>query len=272
MARSRSPTRLRLLRSGLLTILYVVGVGVAFGQAPTPPTLTAPYRHRLLGVYDGATGEAIEGAEVTDAFNHVSALTTKTGTVTLVFLPDGGSLVQIKKIGYQPVTMLVQISPADTVPVTVTLNPAVQTLPAVVTNDSSPHFISPGLRGFEERRKLGFGHFLTEAELRKNDSGRMSDMIRRFSGLAITCAKTGPRRGDCWAVSTRLASKYAIQGGSCDVDVYLDGALSTNNDLEKLNVNEFAGVEYYSGGATIPVQYNKTGSSCGVLLLWHRER
>ena len=33
-----------------------------------------------------------------------------------------------------------------------------------------------------------------------------------------------------------------------------------------------AAVEFYAGGATIPVQHNKTGSNCGVLLLWTRER
>ena len=131
----------------ILAALHVLGAGIALGQTPTAPTVMPSYRHRLLGVYDGATGEAIEGAEVVDAFNHVSALTTKTGTVTLVFLPVGGSLVQIKKIGYTPVTMLVQISPTDTVPVTVTLSAAVQTLPTVVTNDSSPHYISPGSAG-----------------------------------------------------------------------------------------------------------------------------
>jgi len=39
-----------------------------------------------------------------------------------------------------------------------------------------------------------------------------------------------------------------------------------------MRVDQFAGVEFYPGGATIPSQYNKTGSSCGVLLLWTRER
>ena len=42
--------------------------------------------------------------------------------------------------------------------------------------------------------------------------------------------------------------------------------------IEKLRVEEFAGIEFYAGGASVPVQYNKTGSSCGVLLLWSRMR
>ena len=33
---------------------------------------------------------------------------------------------------------------------------------------------------------------------------------------------------------------------------------------------EYSGIEFYSGGATIPAQYNATGSGCGVMLLWTR--
>jgi hypothetical protein len=38
-----------------------------------------------------------------------------------------------------------------------------------------------------------------------------------------------------------------------------------------LSVREFAGIEAYSG-TTVPAAYNMTGSACGVLLFWTRER
>ena len=34
---------------------------------------------------------------------------------------------------------------------------------------------------------------------------------------------------------------------------------------------QFAAIEFYGGAASAPVPYNKTGSSCGVMLLWTRE-
>jgi hypothetical protein len=61
-------------------------------------------------------------------------------------------------------------------------------------------------------------------------------------------------------------------GGQCVVDLYIDGQIVGDNDLEKLRADQFAGVEWYSGAASIPVQYNKTGSTCGVLLFWSRDR
>jgi hypothetical protein len=44
-------------------------------------------------------------------------------------------------------------------------------------------------------------------------------------------------------------------------------------NLNDFRVDSFAGIEFYSGAASIPLKYNKTGSSpCGVLLFWTRVR
>jgi hypothetical protein len=259
-------------RQTLLLAIVATLVGTSPLCAQDSLTKIPAYRARILGVFDANSGEPIEGAQVSDIFTRLSSLTTKTGTVSLVFLPDSGSMVRVQKIGYQPATMLVKISPDDTLPITMVLSPVATTLPTVVTKDSAPRYVSPGLRAMEERRKQGFGHFITEAELRRDDSKKLTYVIRTLPNINIVCPPTGPRRGECWAVAGRLASKHMVLGGSCDLEVYMNGALSTDNDLEKLTVDTFAGVEYYPGGASIPPQYNKTGSNCGVLLLWTRER
>ena len=242
------------------------------GQTPATTTALAPYRYRLLGVFDSQSGEPLEGAEVVDVMSKTSAATTRTGTVALSYLPDGGSLVRIQKLGYQPQTLMIAISPADTVPITILLVALTPTLPTVVTRDSAPKYIGPGLRGFEERRHLGFGHFLTEAELKKHENARMTSVVQQFPSVRVVCPNRGQRQGECFAVTTRLAGRRALLGGACEIDVYIDGIVVTDNDLQKLNVNEFAAIEYYAGSATIPPQYNRTGSSCGVMLFWSREK
>jgi hypothetical protein len=108
--------------------------------------------------------------------------------------------------------------------------------------------------------------------LRKNDHKKLTDLVRRLPGVRIKCGVTGPRRGECWANSGRQATRLAILGGECDVDVYIDDVVSTDYDLEKIEVNRLGGVEFYAGGASLPTKYNRTGSSCGVLLIWTRER
>jgi hypothetical protein len=247
--------------------MRILILALAFA-AGTLGAQTPSYRHRLLGVFDASTGEPIEGAEVSDALEKTTALTTKTGTVTLAFLPEGGSLVQIRKVGYAPQTMMIAISPADTVPLTVLLT-AARTLPTVVTTDTARKYLSPALREFEERRRGGIGHFIADSVLRRQENRTtMTNIVRQFPSITITCPTKGLRTGQCWASTARVAGL----GGGCPVQVYVDGVQSTDNDLEKLKVIDFAGVEFYQGGAEVPAKYNSTGSACGVMLFWTRER
>jgi hypothetical protein len=257
----------------LVIALLSLASAAAHGQANPPATPRA----RILGVYDLQTGEPIEGADVTDITTRTSARTTKTGTVSLAFLGDEGSLVQITKVGYQPQSLLVRTTPSDTTPVTVLLAPAATKLPTVVTRDSASA-ISPGLRGFEERRRSSNGgQFITAAELRKADNRRLSDVLRRLNGARVICRRDRPV---CSLNNTRQNTRYAILGGACHPDIYVDGSVAVDgtdavpesHNIDAFNVNTLAGVEYYAGAASVPGQFNRTGSSCGVLLLWTRER
>ncbi|HEY4306875.1 MAG TPA: hypothetical protein VGM82_20560 [Gemmatimonadaceae bacterium] len=249
--------------------LIVASLAVAAASRLDAQSVSGAYRARLLGVFDAQSGAPIEGVEVGDMLSKAASTTTATGTVALSFLPEGESLVRVRKLGYVPMTIPVAISPDDTVPLTVLLKPSAQVLPTVVTNDSAPRHLSPGLQAFDERRRTNVGgYFVAEDVLRKNETKRMTSIIRTLPGVAIDCAHYGIRAGQCWPVTTRMGR---ISGG-CAMQIYTDGIAVVDDDLEKMRVDQFAGVEYYPGGASVPPQYNKTGSSCGTLLLWTRER
>jgi hypothetical protein len=239
-------------------LLFATVSAVAPAQSPS----AKPYPSRVLGVFDEATGEPIEGAKVIDVASGTFALTTSTGTVSLVFLPAGGGSVIVRKIGYA-VSRAIEVAAGDTMPITVVLRATQTVLPAMITTDSSPHYVSPGLREFEERRtgKGSLGHFISEAELRKNDNREMPDVLRQIPGMTIKCSTRTPRR--CTANTFRC--------GALGFAIYVDGTRVTDSNLLMLNVAEFAGVEAYTG-ATVPVQYNMTSQTCGVLLFWTRER
>lgn len=240
------------MRLALAACLALIAAPLAAQEAPA-------YRRRLLGVYDMQTGDPIEGAEVTDILGKLTATTSATGTVSLAFLPEGQTMLRIRKVGYTAKTMAISISPVDTVPFTVLLERSAQTLPTVVTRDSAVRkWMSPGLQAFEERRKQGLGQFITDSVLRRYyDNGTLTNAIRRLAGVAVNC-----RGSVCVAVSTRA---------NCRPLIFLNGVRTGEGNLENFQAMEFSGVEYYNA-ASVPPQYNMTGSACGVLLLWSRER
>lgn len=252
----------------------------ANAQSPSAPAARIPaYRGRIIGVYDEATGDPIDSVRVLDVLNGNSSLTTRTGTVSLFFLPDGGSLVRLQKIGYEPQTLTVAISPADTVPLTLTLRRLAQLSPVVTQANSVPRHISPALQGFEERRKIGFGYFLGDSVLRANEGRLLANVLMsRMPGIMVK-----PGR----ASATYLGQSPRCVGGG-PPQVYLDGvplspdipggrATSSSIDnlpfnLTNFDVSSLAGVEWYPDGASTPMEFNHTSARCGALLLWTRER
>lgn len=243
------------------------------------------YRARLIGVYDEASGEPVEGARVLDVLTGTSALTSSTGTVSLFFLPDGGSLIRLQKVGYEVQTLLVAISPRDTTPITMVMR-RVTELPTVVTKaPETPQYISPRLRGFEERRKQGFGSFISDSVLRANEGRPLANvLLSRAPGVKI--------------MDGRSSAMYLVQSPHCTSggppQVVLDGVpLSPDPpppssgrgrqtrapspdvvpfDLSKFDVSNLGGVEWYPDNDLAPIEFAHTSARCGLLLLWTRER
>lgn len=176
--------------------------------APAPEQPVAGYRARVLGVFDESSGDPIANARISDFLSGTSALTNSNGLVSLIFLPDGGSLVRIQKLGYEPQVTPVAISPSDTIPVTLLLRPlatgGVTRLPGVTTTAAAP-YLSPALRGFQERKKGGAtGYFINDTTLRNNESHQLADLMR--SRLPSVNVGGGNGRGTSLLKSARCVS------------------------------------------------------------------
>lgn len=130
--------------------------------AKTDSTGTVRAHLRVVGVFDEESGDPLEGVDVTDFFTGITARTTKTGTMALILGDTTGTLVRLKKVGYQPITMPVGTALRDSTPLTVLMLRAGHRLPAVITIGERTIELGKGdtvsalLRnGFYERREIG---------------------------------------------------------------------------------------------------------------------
>jgi len=100
---------------------FVVETEAKPATAVAPSVSPPAYRLRLLGVYDAESGDPIEGAWVIDLSTGTKARSSSTGTVSLAFLPEGGSPVRIVKEGYEDLSLAVEISPEHLAPITLVM-------------------------------------------------------------------------------------------------------------------------------------------------------
>ena len=245
------------------------------------------YRYRLLGVYDAASGAPVPGVEVADVLGGSKTETSAGGVVSLFFLPEGGSLVRLRKTGYEVLTLPVMISPNDTGAITVLFTRVTQ-LPAVIVKDSAPLPPVAALHAFEERRARGFGNFITEDELRKNDHLPLTNVIvNHVNGLRVVGASASKSssgyehyltsgRKECGGRAFTLCTRP-----NCYPRVYVDGIRFSAPapdggaqpiDFDRLSTTDYAAVEYYAGASVVPPEYASQNDGCGVLLLWSRTR
>ena len=211
------------------------------------------YRNRIVGVFDALTGAPVEGAEVSDVMGGTKSLTSSTGNVSLFFLPEGTSLVRVRKVGYEAQTFFVAVVPQDSSTITIAFF-RLTDLPPVVTTDSSPIYRSPALRGFMERMKTGFGHYITEAELRKHDDMQLADLLSsRVPGINII--RVGGRRA--YATTTRVPGciQVVLDGVPLASLPDVQNKRISGVDLSQFSVETMGAVEFYAGWSTAPVEY-----------------
>jgi len=206
--------------------------------------------------------------------------TDSVGAYILADIPLGVHTVNVQALGFAPVAAHVSFLRVE------------QVQRDFLLAGHGPVSLSPvdvkasRLTEFEERRRLGKGHFMTRSELESASHRKLGDVLARLPGLRIQ------RNGvEASAVTGRGAITLRGSNPDCYVHVYVDDAPVSNSvaqdvaktqrlrtgltpmgafNLNSLATPEIEAVEYYAGGASIPSKYNRTGSACGVLLIWTR--
>ena len=144
--------------------------------------------------------------------------------------------------------------------------------------EASHKFLSPGMQGFEDRRKAGIGQFITDSTLRAASGSRLSQLlVVHMPGIVIG---NGGSYGE-FPISSRVCNGMSCSTPRCYVRMYIDGMLVFDGSPQQRNAqgielstfkpNDLSGIEYYAGPAGLPARFAGMNSDCGTLLFWSRE-
>jgi hypothetical protein len=175
------------------------------------------------------------------------------GRFLLTGLPAGTQWVRALAVGYEPAGEAVDLRDGDTVDVILRLQAAPVTLDTVRVQATRA---SQQLLEFEERRKIGWGHTLTEAELQQR-------VTMRSVFVGIPNVFTGGRS----------PSQFTLQmprpdGSRCVPLVFIDGRTASVAELYAYQPGDLAGVEVYVRSSTTPGVFQRPGNNCGVVAVW----
>lgn len=243
----------------------------------------------VTGRVIGDSARPIPGAILEIRVLGRSVTTSARGDYAITVEKPGSYLLEVRALGFSPASRGLRLASGDTLRVDFKLDPVAQELEPLVVTEAEP--LPTGImRGFGERRRLGFGRFITRDMLEEREHDTVAGILRGMAGMRMVrrpgecgggySAATG--RGIAAVEFSKSTTAGATCGGgtpmaeACYMSIYVDGVRVwapgsvDPPDFEQMRNNQYEGVEIYRGPAELPIQYQGTGAACGAILLWSR--
>lgn len=250
-----------------LTLAFLLAAGLSPVRAQTGPYLVG-------SVLADSFQTAIPGATVALPGLTVSVRTDSLGRFKFpARLSTRLLIVRVVAIGYVPIDEVVELPEGDTVSVEFVMSRTAQ-LVSTVRVIATP--IDRTLREFERRRREGFGTFFNDSTIRRlARSGRIGNLIRTAPGLTLATPGRGTVGTEQYVVGGRGSDLTQSGPRPCYSGVVLDGVwvYSGQRGEPLFNINSVAAemvkaVEVYRSSAQIPVEFNRLGNYCGLVVIW----
>lgn len=235
-----------------MRIAVVIALLIA-AEASSAQTRAAVARGVMDGVVTDSSLTPVPGATITLFGSRITATTGENGRFRIVELPAGEYVVMARRLGFASASVTLHIDAGDT------LRPAFalgRVTPQLDTVRASAAFATTRMGEFEERRARKVGHFITAEEIEKRNPVFLTDMLR--SVLSVRVGR------DPYQVGTMRSTT------GCPFQIFVDGQIfsETGSLWSTPTTKEIAGVEIYSGPATVPLEYKRTNTRCGAILIW----
>jgi hypothetical protein len=205
-----------------------------------------------------ADGRPLEGALVRITDGPQTRANVR-GDWTLVDVPSGTRVLEVRAIGYYPVQRPVDVVAGEArVAVSLwTFQSVLDTVKVIATRVADR---SGG--GFERRRRsAGVGTFVDSAGMRRRGGLTTSDIFRSMNGVRL---------------DGNGLDRYVTMRGSfgyCTPSVWVDGLYLAQPQADEIDLiaprERVTGIEVYND-ATTPAEFQRALSGCGAIVIWTR--
>lgn len=213
---------------------------------------------RLTGIVLDESARPVREAIVRVWETSLSTRTDDSGRFELTRLPVGTHVLEVRRIGFAPYRLPIQLASLSPTSVSVALDKPVRQLDEVRV--SARTIYSRRQREIERRRQTSIGHFIMRDELERSANSRITDLLRQVPGVRVLTGVSG---------NVVTFTRAVNAAGPCQPTLYFDGhRLGAAEDLDDYGpVRMLEAIEIYPSGMHGPAEFF---SSCGAIVLWTR--
>lgn len=243
--------RKRHCRAGVGVALFLVLARGALGQRAT-----------LTGIVRDSSGAPIPQADVSIPGAHVLTRTSDAGVFILTRVEAGSAELSVRRLGYVPRSLQVDIRAATSDTLVVVLAAQALTLPGVDVSDQDKRHLL-WIEDFYRRRAKGIGGtFYTREDIDARHVSRLSDVLRDAPGVRFIRTRSGS--------GIRFDSPANMRR-DCLPQYWVDGQRVSNLEIDDLSARDIEGVELYAGPSSTPSQFSQGAvTTCGTVVIWSR--
>ena len=209
----------------------------------------------IVGIVTNAGGVPVPGARVSVQGSASTTSTGPDGKFTLTGVLPGTQSVLVRRVGYGPVQMPIDVTALATNRMTVRLGAYTPLLSSVDVKAKADPLSSTG---FERRRKMGMGKYMDLDDINKIHPTYTSDLLRRIPGIYVNGSGSS-------------ANITTTRGNGC-VNFLIDNnnvASDAGQSIDELmNSQDVAAIEFYNP-VDVPMELSTgANSGCALLVIW----
>jgi hypothetical protein len=235
-------------RVGLLSRSLLLLAGV------TSSALGQVNRATLIGTVRDTGGSPVGLARVISSGR--VAVSDTAGFFVLAGLPSGVALLNVRRLGFEPQDIRVELLEGRIDSLSVVLSILPHDLPAVEAEADSR------LANYYRHKHSGVGHFFERREIEEKHIQRISDLMRRVPGARLIPDRSG-------RYQLRMGRST---GRDCPPDFWIDGVRTPFLNVDDIPVEDVEALEIYGGPAGVPPEMNSRlgNPGCGAIIIWTR--